>query len=96
MKESEFHNMLSKKIKDDTLLATMQYGIGLLHDGMSNAEIQFIKQLYQQGLFKVLIVIYTFSWRISELESHIVIILDAEKYNGEEKRFVEYSIPDML
>ncbi|CDW82626.1 u5 small nuclear ribonucleoprotein 200 kda helicase [Stylonychia lemnae] len=96
MNEADFQNLLKKKVQEHTLISSMEYGIGFLHDGMSNAEIAFIKQLYSQGIFRVLIVIYTFSWRISDLESHVVIILDAEKYNGEERRYVEYSIPDML
>jgi hypothetical protein len=35
-------------------------------------------------------------WELGNLESHLVIILDAEKYNGVERRYVEYSIPDIL
>jgi hypothetical protein len=36
------------------------------------------------------------AWEIGDLESHIVVVVDAEKYDGHEKRNVEYSIPEML
>jgi pre-mRNA-splicing helicase BRR2 len=36
------------------------------------------------------------SWTIDDLESHLVIVLDAERFDGHEHRSVEYSIPDML
>ena len=40
--------------------------------------------------------IYSMSWAIDDLESHLVIVLDAERFDGHEHRNVEYSIPDML
>lgn len=36
------------------------------------------------------------SWAIDDLESHLVIVLDAERFDEHEHRNVEYSIPDML
>lgn len=44
----------------------------------------------------MLVVISNFSWKVSDLESHVVIILDAEHYKGDEHRYIEYSISDML
>jgi len=44
----------------------------------------------------LLVVVYTLSWSIDDLESHLVIILDAERFDGQEHKSVEYSIPDML
>jgi pre-mRNA-splicing helicase BRR2 len=78
------------------LTQTLEYGIGYYHDGMTEHEKDFIKKLYREGVIRVLIVIYQMSWSIDDLESHLVIILDAEFFNGQENRNVEYSIPDML
>lgn len=36
------------------------------------------------------------SWNLDDLESHIVVILDAERYDGHEHCAVEYAIPDVL
>ena len=75
---------------------TLEHGIGILHDGMNDSEMTFMKKLYQEGSIRLLIVVYTLSWTIDELESHLVIILDAERFDGQEHKSVEYSIPDML
>lgn len=55
-----------------------------------------MKKLYRQGSIRVLIAIYSQSWSIDDLESNLVVILDAEKFDGQEHRSIEYSIPDML
>lgn len=71
-------------------------GIGYIHDGMPEAEKEFVKALYKKGVIRLLVVIYSLSWSINDLESHLVIIMDAERFDGHEHRSVEYSIPDML
>lgn len=43
MTEGEFQNLIKKKLTEQTLLSSLEYGIGFLHDGMSNSEISFIK-----------------------------------------------------
>ena len=63
---------------------------------MNEQEKNYIKNLYREGIIRLLIVIYTMSWSIDDLESHLVIVLDAERFDGHEHRSVEYSIPDML
>ncbi len=63
---------------------------------MNDTEKDYIKSLYKEGIIRVLIVIYSMSWAIDDLESHLVIVLDAERFDGHEHRNVEYSIPDML
>ena len=49
---------------------------------MSDSEKDFIKNLYNDGTIRVLIVIYSMSWAIDDLESHLVIVLDAERFDG--------------
>jgi pre-mRNA-splicing helicase BRR2 len=63
---------------------------------MSEAEKSYVKGLYGQGIVRLLIVIYAMSWAIDDLESHLVIVMDAERYDAHQHRAVEYSIPDML
>ena len=92
----EFLTQTEKRISEATLVSSLEFGIGFLHDGLKPSEINYLKNHFLRGTFRVLIVIQSLAWRISDLESHLVIILDPERYSGEEKRFVEYSIPDML
>lgn len=94
--DSKYMGDVNKNVSEQTLRSTLEYGVGFLHDGMSDSEKDFIKNLYKLGTIRVLVVIYTMSWSIDDLESHLVIVLDAERFDGHEHRSVEYSIPDML
>lgn len=94
--DSKYMGDVNKNVSEQTLRSTLEYGVGFLHDGMSDSEKDFIKNLYKLGTVRVLVVIYTMSWSIDDLESHLVIVLDTERFDGHEHRSVEYSIPDML
>jgi pre-mRNA-splicing helicase BRR2 len=63
---------------------------------MTEREIQTVKQLYSFGAIRVLIVTHSHCWDVADLQSHVVVILDAEKYDGVEKRYTEYDIPSIL
>ena len=39
---------------------------------------------------------HSYCWEISELKSHVVVVLDVEKYDGVQKRYTEYDIPSIL
>ncbi len=69
-------------MSEETLKTTLERGIGFIHDGMNENEKEFVKNLYRQGIIRLLIAIYTLSWSIDDLESHMVIILDAERFDG--------------
>lgn len=47
-------------------------------------------------MIRVLVVTHTLCWEVGDLESHVVIIADAERYDAREHRYIEYSLPDML
>ena len=55
-----------------------------------------MKQMYTEGLVRLLVVSQGFCWEVTDLKSHIVVIMDVERYDGTEKRFVDYAIPDVL
>jgi hypothetical protein len=33
---------------------------------------------------------------VADLDSHLVVVMDAERYDGNERRYVEYDIPSIL
>jgi len=79
-----------------SLKSCLQYGIGFIHDGLTEKECRLVKQLYKKGSIRVLLVMQKFCWEVTDLESHIVVLMDVERYDGTERRLVEYSIPDVL
>lgn len=94
--ENRYLDSVSSKISEVTVRTTLEHGIGILHDGMSDQEKSLIKRLYQEGSIRLLVVVYTLSWSIDDFQSHLVVILDAERFDGQEHKSIEYSIPDML
>lgn len=82
LKEDQYLQQNNKNITEETLKNTLEYGVGYLHDGLTQKERQYVKQLYTQGIIRILVVAYTLSWEIGDIESHIVIIMDAEIYDG--------------
>lgn len=85
-----------EKVSETSLASALEYGIGLLHDGLTTAEINLVKRLYSEGTIRLLVISEQFCWEVSELKSNIVILMDVEKYDGSERRFVEYPVPDVL
>ena len=92
----EIQESTLKRLSEQTLLTSLQYGIGIIHDGMTEREIQTVKQLYFEGNITVLIVTHSHCWEVTDIQSHVVVILDVERYDGVEKRYAEYDIPSVL
>ena len=45
---------------------------------------------------RLLVVTQKFCWEVTELESNVVILMDVERFEGTERRMIEYPIPDVL
>jgi len=74
----------------------LEHGIGIIHDGLSKAEMTLMKQLFNDGAIRLLVVTQNFCWELSGLASNMVILMDVERYDGSEGRMVEYPIADVL
>lgn len=80
---------------DYSLLHTLESGIGFIYEGMEEGERADVEGLYRSGAIQILVSTYTLCWDV-DLHAFVVIILDCLRYNGQEKRYVDYSIPDLL
>jgi len=54
-KEGELDNEI-KKITETSLASALEYGIGILHDGLTIAEISIVKKLYAEKRIRLLII----------------------------------------
>ncbi len=85
-----------EQIKSDHYLShSMKSGIGFIYEGMTEDERNIVEQLYKEGIIQVLIVTYKLSWELS-FNALTIVILDNQRYDGQEKRYIDYTIPDML
>jgi pre-mRNA-splicing helicase BRR2 len=94
--ESKYMSEVKKNVSEPTLKSTLEYGIGFIHDGMLDKEKEYIKSLYKSGHIRLLVALYSLTYYLDDLESHIVLILDPERFDGHENRSVEYPLPDLL
>jgi pre-mRNA-splicing helicase BRR2 len=92
--DSEFEDLL-EDILDPTLKHILRFGVGYVHDGLTNLEKSIVLELYKKNAIQVLILTHNVCWEIN-LFCHLVVIVDPIKFDGLEHRWVDYSIPDML
>ena len=83
------------KIKDKALMHTLCYGIGFLHEGLGPEEVKAVKALYASGAIQLLVCVHSLCWGLG-LSAHLVILMDAQHYDGAEHRYVDYPITDVL
>ena len=74
----------------------LEQGIGMIHEGLSKAEVTLMKKLFKEGAIKLLVVTQGFCWELIGLGSNMVVLMDVEKFDGAEGRMVEYPMPDVL
>ena len=55
-----------------------------------------MKRLFNSGAIRLLVVTQNFCWELMDVQSHMVILMDVERYDGVEGRMVEYPIADVL
>lgn len=74
----------------------LEHGIGIVHEGLTKAEVALMKKLFKEGAIKVLVVTQNFSWELIGLSTNMVVLMDVERYDGAEGRMVEYPMADVL
>lgn len=93
--DAEQFAALNPSAKSDIYLQyTLNQGIAYLYDCMDNHDEQLVLSLYQAQIINVLVVTYKLNYY--QLKANNVVILDHCKYNGLEKRYVDYTIPEIL
>jgi len=93
---SKFDQGVLTKFTETSTKRCLEHGIGIIHDGLSKNEITLMKRLFNIGAIRLLVVTQNFCWELTGMESHMVIMMDVERYDGSEGRMVEYPIADVL
>lgn len=82
-------------IKNGALRETLQRGVAFYHEGLSEAERACVRTLFATGAVQICVVEHALCWGL-DLSAYMVIVMDTQKYNGAEHRYVDYAIPDLL
>eukprot|EP00002_Diphylleia_rotans_P023954 TRINITY_DN471_c0_g2_i6.p1 TRINITY_DN471_c0_g2~~TRINITY_DN471_c0_g2_i6.p1 ORF type:complete len:1922 (+),score=509.87 TRINITY_DN471_c0_g2_i6:33-5798(+) len=83
------------RTKDITLQQTLPFGVGFIHEGLSEVDRRIVEELYDAGAIQILIVSHGLTWGLAPT-AHLVIIMDTQYYMGKEHRYADYAITDIL
>ncbi|KAJ3695012.1 hypothetical protein LUZ60_000389 [Juncus effusus] len=84
-----------EQIKEETLQHALGYGIGYLHEGMSELEQEIVINLFLSGRIQVCVASGSMCWGRS-LSSHLVVVMGTQYYDGRENARTDYPITDLL
>eukprot|EP00112_Aurelia_sp_Birch-Aquarium-sp1_P011482 Seg2414.1 transcript_id=Seg2414.1/GoldUCD/mRNA.D3Y31 product="U5 small nuclear ribonucleoprotein 200 kDa helicase" protein_id=Seg2414.1/GoldUCD/D3Y31 len=84
-----------KRISEKTLKETLTYGVGYLHEGLSDTEVKVVEQLFTSGAVQLLVVSRNLCWAIN-CHAHLVVIMDTLYYEGKIHTYMDYPITEVL
>jgi pre-mRNA-splicing helicase BRR2 len=85
-----------KPIKNRALAACLQSGVGFYHKGLSDKEKSAVETLFRAGAVQVLVVEQACCWGMGNLWAHLVVIMGTQFYDGNQHRYVDCPISDVL
>lgn len=94
MDEEELQAVLSK-VKDDTLKLLLQFGMGLHHAGLVEADRQLSHKLFEAGKIQILIATSTLAWGVN-LPAHLVIIKGTQFFDSKIEDYRDMDLTDIL
>ncbi|WVF70387.1 hypothetical protein IAT40_005177 [Kwoniella sp. CBS 6097] len=84
-----------ERLHDQDLAETLRYGIGYYHEALSKIDKKIVTTLFDQGAIKVLVASKDTAWSLP-VTSYMVIIMGVQTFDGQEHRYVDYAIADVL
>ena len=94
MEEDELQEVLVK-IKDDSLKEAMQFGIGLHHAGLVEADRQIAEELFTSNKIQVLVATATLAWGVN-LPAHLVIVKGTQFFDAKVEGYRDMDLTDVL
>jgi pre-mRNA-splicing helicase BRR2 len=82
------------RIKDTDLKISMGSGIGFLYHSMAPSDRAIVESLFQREALKVVFVVRDLCW--SAPSAPLVVIMGTQLYEGQEHRYVDYPISEIL
>ncbi|RSH79448.1 DEIH-box ATPase [Apiotrichum porosum] len=84
-----------ERLEDRDLAEVLKYGIGYYHEALSKVDKRIVTALFESGAIKVLVASKDTAWSLP-VASYMVIIMGVQSFDGQEHRYVDYAIADVL
>jgi antiviral helicase SLH1 len=94
MEEDELQGILTK-IKDDSLKEAIQFGVGLHHAGLVEADRQIVEELFTYNKIQVLVATATLAWGVN-LPAHLVIVKGTQFFDAKIEGYRDMDLTDVL
>lgn len=94
MEEEELQSALAS-IKDETLRLSVQFGIGVHHAGLVEADRQLAHRLFEQRKIQILVATSTLAWGVN-LPAHLVIIKGTQFFDAKLEGYRDMDLTDIL
>ena len=83
------------QLQDQDLAETLRHGVGYYHEALSKRDKRIVTALFERGAIKVLVASKDTAWSLP-VTSFMVIIMGVQTFDGQEHRYVDYAIADVL
>ena len=85
----------ARSVKDSTLALAIKRGVAYLHQGMRDSDRQVVEHLYRSGRVRVLVATAASAWSLG-LDASVVVVMGTQTFDGNERRYVDYPITELL
>ncbi|KAL5724254.1 RNA helicase [Ranunculus cassubicifolius] len=79
----------------EPLSDTLRYGIGYLHEGLSETEQEIVSYMFEAGWIQVCVLSSSMCWG-TPLSAHLVVVMGTQYYDGRENAHTDYPVSDLL
>jgi pre-mRNA-splicing helicase BRR2 len=83
------------KISDKTLRETLSQGVAYMHEGLTQGDKRLVESLFDSGAIQVVVAARALAWSLT-IQSHLVVIMDTQYYNGKLHAYHDYPVTDIL
>ncbi|KAL0083538.1 Sec63 Brl domain-containing protein [Phycomyces blakesleeanus] len=83
------------RVQDKNLAETLEHGIGFYHEALSKQDKLIVEQLYTNKAIQVVVASRDTCWGLP-LNSHMVIVMGTQYFEGKDHRYADYPITDVL
>lgn len=91
----EHLNPALERIKDNSLRESLENGIGFIYPHMEKSDRTIVERLFNKGAIQVILATRDTCWSAGPL-AKLVVIMGTQIYEGQEHRYVDYPISELL
>ncbi len=85
------------KFVTPALAELLSMGVGIFHEGLTVREREVVKRLFAAGALQIVVAEYSLCWETGNaFNSSLVVLLDSQVYDGNEHRYMDLPIANVI